>query len=1018
MRAPPAPAQNVLAALREQARRAILDLAQATLDEPRNRPAIERSTDRRDLARRLFQGALVLVCRRMFALKLHSVAIPGRPVDDGGPGGASPPDVDGVLLEGASLRFCERASERVVDHLRWMPSGKKGERRPFDYGSLCVEDLGRVYEGLLELSPGIATEPMCRLRRRKLELLVPLSEAGAGRAAPREVIPEGTFYLHAGLGRKASSSYYTPRDLVRFLIKETLGPQIEARSPPERPDAEAILELRVLDPAMGSGPFLVEACRFLADAVVNAWTRRGELEAVARAHGDPLSHARRLVARRCLYGVDRDPLAVELARLSVLLESSAAELSPSLLDDRLVCGDSLSGPFHGRLSTSPSKGGEPLGEALSAGLRERLQQALSALRDPGAKARALMPFRVLSAAWSGAVMLGESLDEDYRALARAVAGGADVGAVLEARPALSRAVEAGREAVSYELSFPEVFWPEGVLSKRAGFHAVVGNPPWDAVRRNDDELFARFDLEVLDLPTKADKLRRIEGLSREPAIAAASAEHARRIEGKDRIAFALYEAHRARISGGLAGRGTYDDYMLFAERAASLLAPGTGHVGMVFPSAFHANEGAVGVRRLYFTGLRLVCCYSFENRRRLFEIDGRFKFALVVARSGDGGEGGRRAAARCAFYLHDPEWLETGSGAMEYDPLFIEKTGGEHLSLLELRSPADLRVAQVCFEGSEPLGAARARLRIATSQEVNMTYASHRFTPASRVLPDGVDPREPAASRELLARGYLPLHEGKTFHQYTDRWEDRPRHLVALRAIADRPGWRRAARFFRLAFRDIASATNERTGIFAMLPPGVLCGNKAPCEREPFARPDHAALALLAIANSFPFDHVLRYRVQATVNLFLLDACPVPPAAFTPPCSLFLAHAALRLSCNHEGYLPLWQGQLGPGTWRERTTVYTWPVLADDGARWAARAAVDAVVANTYGLCRDEYAHVLSSFHHRSHPGAPGACLAAFDELASIGLAAFVERHDPYFDVPPVETLPRPVIDLPRDAEL
>lgn len=99
--------------------------------------------------------------------------------------------------------------------------------------------------------------------------------------------------------------------------------------------------------------------------------------------------------------------------------------------------------------------------------------------------------------------------------------------------------------------------------------------------------------------------------------------------------------------------------------------------------------------------------------------------------------------------------------------------------------------------------------------------------------------------------------------------------------------------------------------------------------------------------------------------------------------------------------------------WREPTPRHTWPVLADDDARWAVRAAIDAVVADAYGLSREQYAHVLGSFSHRSYPKAPDLCLDAYDELKSIGLDAFVKKHDPYWDIPLVETLPKPVIDLP-----
>ncbi|NLF15826.1 MAG: hypothetical protein GX595_01015 [Lentisphaerae bacterium] len=126
-----------------------------------------------------------------------------------------------------------------------------------------------------------------------------------------------------------------------------------------------------------------------------------------------------------------------------------------------------------------------------------------------------------------------------------------------------------------------------------------------------------------------------------------------------------------------------------------------------------------------------------------------------------------------------------------------------------------------------------------------------------------------------------------------------------------------------------------------------------------------------------------------------------------------LAHGGLRLTCNHAGYAPLWREQVGDA-WREPGRApFTWPVLEGDDARWAVRAAIDAVVADAYGLSREHYAHVLSTFSHKSYPKAPELCLAAFDELKALGLDAFTQKHDPYWDIPLNEALPKPVIDLP-----
>jgi hypothetical protein len=151
---------------------------------------------------------------------------------------------------------------------------------------------------------------------------------------------------------------------------------------------------------------------------------------------------------------------------------------------------------------------------------------------------------------------------------------------------------------------------------------------------------------------------------------------------------------------------------------------------------------------------------------------------------------------------------------------------------------------------------------------------------------------------------------------------------------------------------------------------------------------------------------------SANVNLFIMNNTPV---AITPAIEPFLAHNALRLTCTHAGYAPLWREQLGEA-WREAGTALAWPVLSGDNARWAVRAAIDAVVAHAYGLTRDQYAHILTTFSHTSYKDAPRQCVTAFDELQSTGLEAFTKKHDPYWNIPLNENLPQPVINLPIPA--
>lgn len=705
--------------------------------------------------------------------------------------------------------------------------------------------------------------------------------------------------------RKSSGTYYTPPQLVRFVVRETLAPLIAARG------ADAILGLKVLDPAMGCGNFLVEACHHLA-------------EQLAGAQGLELGQARRLVAQHCLYGVDCDPVAVELARQAV---GAAGGLeSPELLDAQLRCGDALAGPLGEQLFELPAEA-TPLPAPLPQLLLEQAPERL-------------LP---LAAAFTGAVRLGSASDQDFTDLAQTVAQGADLAAFLAQRPAVAQLIEQGKDALAFGPIFP------------GRFDAVLGNPPWEAIRRHDSEFFASLD-------------------GADPQAPERYAAYRQTLRQQDRIAHRLYRLHRARLAGGrrLAGRGTYDAWMLFVERAHQLLAAGGG-LGLVLPGAFHGSEGAAGVRRLLVDQMRLRCCYSFENRAqpRLFAIDSRFKFAVVIAEKSAPAE-----HFSCAFYRRDTSWLEQPHDRLCYSRQLLGRTGGDSLTFLELRSPAEQRIAEGLYGQAGPLfGEHCAQVGISLRQEVNMTYDAGAFVAATQAQP----PEQ-----------FLPLHEGKTFHQYSDRWAP-PRYFLRSDSPSVRDHWRAAAGHYRLAFRAIASATNERTAIFCLLPPGHLLGNSAPGERTPMRRDPRAALALLAVANSFCFDWALRGRASANVNLFILNRCPLP--SLSPAETRFLSHAALRLSCNHAGYAALWQSQLG-----STEASPSWPVLDTDLRRWEVRADIDALVAAAYGLSREEYSQVLGAFHHRTFAAAPQLCLDAFDQLFTVGKEAFLRERDPFWN--------------------
>ena len=189
-----------------------------------------------------------------------------------------------------------------------------------------------------------------------------------------------------------------------------------------------------------------------------------------------------------------------------------------------------------------------------------------------------------------------------------------------------------------------------------------------------------------------------------------------------------------------------------------------------------------------------------------------------------------------------------------------------------------------------------------------MTDDAWRFTPTSEVLADGEDPRDPDIAARLLKMGFLVLYEGKSFRQFDEHWGERPRYLVQVAELADKPNWLRGAAHHRAAYRNIAGPGDENVSIWSMYPASVAAGETGRSEMAAWGRPTAHALSVVAFFNCVVPDWLLQLRVRSHVNKFMLDGTPVVAKLLG---TTLLAHSALRLSCNHAGYAPLWREQVG-----------------------------------------------------------------------------------------------------------
>ena len=328
--------------------------------------------------------------------------------------------------------------------------------------------------------------------RTQAELEAALKARVDERASPGAMIaPPGAPLLQPTDERRRTGSHYTPRTLTEPIVRHALEPAFERLGPDAKP--EEVLALKVCDPAMGSGAFLVEACRQLAARLTKAWTRWPETRPVIPPDEDEELHAKRLVAQRCLYGVDKNPRAVELAKLSLWLATLAREHEFTFLDHALKCGDSLVGLDAKQIAAmhwDPSKPGLPLFRGFVADRVAEATKARSEIQSaPDDTMRVVLEqkhrdvektvehVRVLGDAVLSAFFFEDKAKarEKRRATIESWVTGVGEARWDDLRAAAASLGTGGHpiRPFHWAVEFPEVF-----AGENAGFDAIVGNPPF------------------------------------------------------------------------------------------------------------------------------------------------------------------------------------------------------------------------------------------------------------------------------------------------------------------------------------------------------------------------------------------------------------------------------------------------------------------------------------------------------------------------------------------------------------
>lgn len=697
-------------------------------------------------------------------------------------------------------------AQAALSALAWRAAGHARVQIP--YGELGVEQLGAIYERLID-APGTADDSPRRAR--------------------------------SGPARKATGTFYTPSPLTHFLVRRTLAPLVEGVAP------EAILRLRVLDPAMGSGAFLVAACHYLASAYERALVRSGEARPGDFSAADRAEFLRS-VAQHCLYGVDNNPMAVQLARLSLWLTTLARDRPLSFLDHRLRVGDSLVGAELGDLARRPSGGSRmqtadarPLLAELdpSGPLRDSVGRRLALASTPDADAaivrakereldrmesaqgplhRLRMAVDAWCAAWfvDGASTWSPAITADLVASALRHSGGLRP-AQREPLESAVRLATTRQRFFHWTLEFPEVFTDaQGKPRADGGFDAVIGNPPWDMVRAEDG--------------TTREQARQLVSFARESGLySRAQAAHVNR-------------------------------YQLFVERALDLLADG-GRLGLIVPWGLLGDAGSARVRRRLFERGAVDAVVAFENRRGLFPIHRSVRFAACCATRGT-----PTRVIACRMGETDARALEGIPDLGQPPAAFpltltrgaLESLAGEWLAVPAVRDTAALELLLRLTRRHLPLSHPRG-WGATFGRELNATDDRAAFTARD----DG-----PAAAAHGDA---LPVIEGKHLSPFRVDARAATRQLPASRVPR-----RLAARFARprLAFRDVAGAGNRLTLIAAILP-AATASTHTVCTLEQ-TLDERPQLVLCALLNSLVANWYVRHWVGTHVTAGLVARLPVP----------------------------------------------------------------------------------------------------------------------------------------------
>ena len=883
------------------------------------------------------------------------------------------PDLDAAKLD-------NRALLGALFHLAWLRE-RSGLVR-VNWRDMGPDELGYVYEGLLELVPQITGDGRS------------FSFAGADESQ--------------GHARKTTGSYYTPDELVQVLLTSALDPVIERTVDAHPVDAvDALLELAIVDPACGSGHFLLAAARRLADRVAR-------IRAGGTPTPDDYQHALRDVVRRCIYGVDMNPLAVEICKVGLWMESIDPGLPLTFLESHIRCGNSLIG-------TNRALMGDEVPDAAWAVLEgddRKVTRALKRLNREEILGQQRLPFAsrnetgVLRDAMrvvervpdTNAAALAEK-QRKWKALLASEAYEheklvADAwcaaflwpkgqpGSVVEAAPTTAawlalrgedmppppelvdttRCIAEEYGLFHWDLAFPHIF-------AKGGFDVVLGNPPWERVKLQEQEYFAKREPSIAKARNAAARKKLIAALpATDPALWQAWSNATRIAQG---------QGHFMRESGRypLCGRGDVNTYALFAEHNWSVLTT-RGRAGFIVPSGIVTEDTTKAYFQAIVDRSALVSVHHFENESLVFRgLHHAYRFVLLTI--------GESRQADLAFYARRAVDLDDRSRHYALTPNDFATLNPNARTCPTFRSQRDAdinlstyrRVGVLWRQGHPDGNPWGLRLR----RMFHMADDSGLFRTRADLVSAGWRPKADRFEKDGALM--LPLYEAKMIHHFDHRFGTyegqstaqanqgklpelndiahansgcvtQPRYWVLEDHLS---AWLEGTwdRQWLLGWRDVTGAEKIRTVVACIIPKTTV--NHTFPVMMPSSDPQLVA-ALYANLSSIAFDYFARQKVGGLhLTYFTIRQLPAlsPREYATPtpwaqsvqirdwllPRVLELTYTAWNLKAFAEDC-----GDDGP------------PFIWDPERRFRLRCEIDATFFHLYGISQDDTAYILDTF--------------------------------------------------------